>query len=365
MSQRNEFTMSVEHTPRVQILIPTYNAARWFEEALSSVAADGVAEILVIDDGSETPQRDAVEQICRRYADVRFFAEPRRGLIKTLNFGLSIATAPYIGRMDADDISLPGRIKMQMEFLDRHPQVVMLGTQIQHIDEAGVLLRKISYPVSHADIYRELLAGRNLIQHPSVLMRREALIQAGGYDTRIDCAEDYDLWLRLARLGELRNLPEVLLLWRRHTAQISTTGNIKQKYSRDAALLRAHLASTIPASAGLEDGLPAIEAALAPIYTVVSKALSGGTLSWQETRVLGRALSLNLIGEDVTFKRSLIRIIRSSGTGGQRLVALARGAYLAHMDRIGKADDRLASWLMSQQPAGSLMEQRVSDHSFN
>ncbi len=219
--------------------------------------------------------------------------------------------------------------------------------------------------MSHADIYRELLAGRNLIQHPSVLMRREALIQAGGYDTRIDCAEDYDLWLRLGRLGELRNLPEVLLSWRRHTTQISTSGNLKQKYSRDAALLRAHLVNALPASARPEDVLPAIEAALAPIYAIVSKALSGGTLSWQETRILGEALSLNLIGEDVTFKRSLIRAVRSPGTGGNRLAALARGAYLAHMDRIGKADNRLAAWLMSRQPAKKLIEQRGSDHSFN
>lgn len=336
--------MSAAPQPRVQVLIPTHNAARWFEQALSSITSDGLAEIIVIDDGSEPSQRDAVEEICKRHPGVRFIAGPRRGLIPTLNFGLSIVTAPYVGRMDADDISLPGRIGLQMDFLDRHPEAVMAGTQIQHIDENGAPLKRISYPQSHAEIYRELMAGRNLIQHPSVLMRRDAVLQAGGYDTRIDCAEDYDLWLRLGRLGELRNLPEVLLSWRRHTSQISTTGNLKQKYSRDLALLRAHLTGSLPASAAQADCLPAIETALTPIYAAVNKALSGQTLGWRELRVLGHALSLNLIGEDVTFKRSLIQTIRtaSGGSGG-----LLKSAYLHHNHRVRKANGRLVRWLLS------------------
>lgn len=318
-------------------MLPTHNAARWFEEAIASVATDGCAEILVIDDGSEPSQRDIVEQRCRSYSNVRFFPQPHRGLVHTLNFGLSIATASYIGRMDADDVSLPGRFSAQAAFLDQHPEAVLVGTQIQYMDEAGVPFKRSSYPQEHPDIYRALLSGRNLIQHPSVLMRRQAVIHAGGYDPSMECAEDYDLWLRLGQLGELRNLPEVFLHYRRHATQISTIGNLKQKHSRDAALLRAHLASLPSANGDMANHMALIQHALAPVYAVVEKALAHELLTSQDLSTLGNALHLRLVGEDTVFKRHLIKSIQTERLAGNMLKSLIASAYLNRKHRSGRA----------------------------
>lgn len=98
----------------IQVVMPTFNASTYFAEALESIAGNPESEILVIDDGSHDHERDAVAAMCSRYSDVRFFSRPHRGFVQTANFGLSIATAPFVARMDADDVSLPGRLERQL-----------------------------------------------------------------------------------------------------------------------------------------------------------------------------------------------------------------------------------------------------------
>jgi len=227
-------------TYRLQILLPTFNASRWFERALASVAGQPDSQVLVLDDGSEASEAAAVEEICRRYPNARFIPGPHRGLSRTLNEGLSIATAPYVARMDADDISQPARLAAQIAFLDAHPDVGVVGAQLAYIDEEErPLASPKMHPLRHEEIRAQLLAGHCVVMHPTVMMRRECVLAAGGYRPALDSAEDIDLWLRLAGRTRLANLPERLLLYRLHDGQVSRTKTWQQRLAQDLALLSA------------------------------------------------------------------------------------------------------------------------------
>lgn len=225
---------------RFQIILPTYNASRWFEQALSSVSGHPEGEVLVIDDGSSGDERDKIAEICSAYPSVRFFPEPHRGLVGTLNFALSIATAPYIARMDADDVSLPGRFDKQIAFLNANPRIAVVGGQMIGIDHDGNLNgRSTNFPISPEAIANHLAKARNPFMHPSVMMRLDVIRELGGYRAATQYAEDYDLWLRLAERVQLANLDELLIQYRRHDDQITRSKNWEQKFARDLATMSA------------------------------------------------------------------------------------------------------------------------------
>ena len=225
---------------RFQVLLPTYNASRWFEAALRSVVGHPDGEVLVLDDGSDADERDAIAAICERYRGVRFFSLPHRGIAATLNTGLSLTTAPYIARMDADDISLPGRFDRQIAFLDSHPNIAVIGGQMIGIDDKGRPNGKSTrYPTDPQSSAKLLSKGRNPLMHPSVMMRRDALLAVGGYRPATERAEDYDLWLRLAERFGIANVKEPLIHYRRHEKQITRSTNWKQKFAHDLGTLSA------------------------------------------------------------------------------------------------------------------------------
>jgi len=149
--------------------------------------------------------------------------------------------------MDADDISLPGRLVKQADYLCRHPRIGALGTQAIAIDAEGNWGRRIRVPVDPTAIRSTLETSSPLI-HPTVMIRRELLLSAGGYRSMFDGAEDYDLWLRLSRCTQIANLGEALLLYRRHKGQTSRQRTFRQARLSALALIahRAQLAHDGP-----------------------------------------------------------------------------------------------------------------------
>ncbi|MDD2818517.1 MAG: glycosyltransferase [Candidatus Nanopelagicales bacterium] len=146
---------------------------------------------------------------------------PEAKLQDLLNAGLEVCSAPYVARQDHDDIPEPTRLATQQVFLDKHPSVIAVGCAATVIDESGSVVGLRTVPSGlHVG---EGLQWKSVLVHPSVMMRRELVLDAGGYDSRATHAEDYELWLRLAALGELDNLPEPLLRYRIHSQQVSRT----------------------------------------------------------------------------------------------------------------------------------------------
>jgi glycosyltransferase involved in cell wall biosynthesis len=191
--------------------MPVYNAEKYITEALDSIIEQTFRdfELIVIDDGSADRSSTIIESYTKKDRRVSVHRQSNSGLITSLNRGCSLARGKYIARMDADDVSLPERFERQLEYLERHPHVGLLGTWIQDLGPNGEPGPVWPLPTTPALIAWFLMFG-NCIAHPSVMGRRE-LIQKLGYRTEATHVEDYDLWIRLSAVSGLANLPEVLV----------------------------------------------------------------------------------------------------------------------------------------------------------
>lgn len=150
------------------------------------------------------------------------------GLSNALNTGIRAARAEYIARLDSDDRALPERLAIQVPYLDSRPECVLVGSSYWVIDEEGQRTGGRSNVYS-GDVRHALLL-RNRVAHPSVLMRRRAVVEAGFYDTSVSNMEDYHLWLRLATLGAVEAIPDRLLEYRVHGNQMSRSANPRADY---------------------------------------------------------------------------------------------------------------------------------------
>jgi glycosyltransferase involved in cell wall biosynthesis len=215
-------------TPEVSVIVPVYNAARYLESALASVQAQTFSdfEIVVVDDGSTDNSKALLEKLAARDPRIRIVSRPNTGIVGALNDALAASRGEFIARMDADDLCLPQRFAKQVAFLRAHPVCVCVGSAFLYIDAAGSLIKECARPADHETIERELLSGNGgVIIHPSAMFRRAAIEQAGRYREKAQWIEDLDLYLRLARIGTLSNLPEVLFHYRFHEQSVNFTRN--------------------------------------------------------------------------------------------------------------------------------------------
>ena len=236
--------MSIPGDPQVSVVMPVYNTERYVAEAVESILAQTFRdfEFLVFDDGSA----DRSLEILQTYADgdnrIRVFAKPHRGYVPWLNEGIRIARGEFIARMDADDVSLPQRFDRQVEYLFRHPECVAVGCDLLQIDPDGDPLSEVAHDVEHEVIEADLLSGgHGVIAHPTCMMRRSALLAIGGYREEFESVEDFDLWLRLAELGRLANMPEILFRYRVHYTNVIFTQVERQKQHADRIITEARI----------------------------------------------------------------------------------------------------------------------------
>lgn len=211
-----------QQAPLISVLMPAYNCEAYVLEAVSSILSQSFAdfELLAIDDGSTDSTRRLLESV--HDPRLRLVSNDHNiGLIDTLNRGLELASGRYVARMDADDISAPERLEKQVQFLDAHPDVHVLGTMVNLINEQGKVFGAIAgYPKDADEIHRYLLRECCLI-HPSVMFRKDAVLAVDGYSASARHAEDYDLWLRLSDHHKIANLPDKLVSYRMHRNQVS------------------------------------------------------------------------------------------------------------------------------------------------
>lgn len=236
--------------------MPAYNAARFLRDAIDSVLAQTLAdfECLIVDDGSTDETAAIAEEAARADPRVRVAARAHQGLVAALNEGCELAAAPYIARLDADDIAFPDRLERQVAFLDGHPQVALLGGGMRTVNEDGDRLGDYVPPLEHALIVPRM-ADYNCFHHSSVMFRKSAWRQLGGYRAAVIHAEDYDLWLRMSENYEVRGLTWLMGCYRVHSDQISANYSRQQAISASAARAAARLRRS-----GACDPLDSVEA---------------------------------------------------------------------------------------------------------
>jgi len=207
--------------PAISVVLPVFNADKYVAKAIRSILDQTFRnfELIVINDGSTDGTLKVLEQFSALDRRVVLVSRENKGLVDTLNEGISIARGEWIARMDADDIAWPNRFERQMHWLEKSGADIC-GSWMQLFGTADK--RIIKHPESDAAIKMELLFGAPFA-HPTVIMRSE-LVEQLRYDKVWEKCEDYDLWERAARADwKMTNVPEVLLSYRQHGAQISTT----------------------------------------------------------------------------------------------------------------------------------------------
>jgi glycosyltransferase involved in cell wall biosynthesis len=209
--------------PLVSVVMPVYNGGRYLPEAIESILNQTFShfELIIIDDGSIDNSWDILTTYAAQDSRIVLSRNPENiKLIKTLNRGLSLARGQYIARMDADDISLPERLERQVAYLQRHPEVGLLGTGYYRLNDEGKRSLR-QPPLTDTEIRWKLLFG-NIWCHPSIMFRSQ-LFETGELVYRLFThAEDYELWTRLLQHTCGATLRVPLVIYRVHDSSVCT-----------------------------------------------------------------------------------------------------------------------------------------------
>lgn len=251
-------------SPAVTVAMSVYNGERFLAPAIESVLAQTMDqfEFLILDDGSKDHSRAIAEGYAARDPRIRVITRENRGLVTSLNQLLAEARAPLVARMDADDLCLPDRFARQLAFLTENPEHGVLGSRTSDIDERGNAfpLDTGEHPTTHEGFLHNIEHGGHLLAHPSVMYRRDVVLEAGGYHRAFRHCEDYDLWLRLANRTRIANLPERLIRYRHYADQVSSRHALEQQIGVAVSLVAYHeRAAGRPDPTEHLDALPPIE----------------------------------------------------------------------------------------------------------
>lgn len=234
---------STARAPRVSVILAAYNSARYLQRSIESILTQEYRdlELIVVDDGST----DNTDDILSRYADLdprlRFVRNgENRGIVFSRNRGLQLAKGELLAGQDADDVSLPERLGRQVEFLDAHPEVGLVGTWASFIDENGTILPRdgLSPAASNAELQKALIDVSTFCC-ATVMLRRRLLALVGLYDPRFPYSNDYEWLLRLSEVTQMGNLTERLYLYRRHRDAVTSRHRSLQMFYKAQALEEA------------------------------------------------------------------------------------------------------------------------------
>jgi glycosyltransferase involved in cell wall biosynthesis len=237
--------------PKVSVVMPVYNGELYIREAIDSILNQTFSdfELIAIDDCST----DSSVKLVESYTDPRIRLitnSANRGVRFVANQGYELARAEYIARMDCDDISLPQRLEKEVQYLDRHPEIAVVGAQSIFIDTADKLhhSQNMLHCAAEPSSIRWTASYECPFVNPSVMFRKQIVWgELGGYDENATFAEDYEMWLRLLRHNyQGANLPEVLVKYRINPQSLTHSTSASIKYQAISPMRKNYLDTLIP-----------------------------------------------------------------------------------------------------------------------
>jgi glycosyltransferase involved in cell wall biosynthesis len=317
----------------ISVLMPFRDAAGTIEEAASSILAqrDVALELVAVDDASRDDGAARLASLACGDRRIVLVSGDGRGIADSLGRGLAAARGDLVARMDADDVALPGRLAKQAALIQSDSRLGAVGTRVEPLGPCGEGMRRyIAWQnglVGPGEHRRDLFVESPLC-HPSVLVRRTALEDVGGWQD-VPWAEDYDLWLRLdARGWLLAKVPEVLLLWRQRQGS-ATVSDPRYTRARFVDARAAYLAPRL-----LRAGRPIAVWGAGPTGRRLARALERfGVRASRfvdiDPQKIGRVARSAPIAPPESLRVGEHTIVVAVGARG------ARGLVRAHLDRMG------------------------------
>ena len=222
--------------PVVSVVMVVCNVERFLAEAIESILAQTFRdfEFIIIDYGSIDRSKSIISSFAAKDERIKSHEIPNCSLPEARNAGCFLAQGKYIALIVADNVSFPDRLKWGVEFMEKHPELGLVGGGMEAIDALGASLpnsalpyRSAPRPLENRELQSALLSYCAIWQN-SVLMRKEAFTLVGGYRTLFLQAEDYDLWLRIAERFEIANLKQAVFKLRYHPHQLSVRKRTQQ-----------------------------------------------------------------------------------------------------------------------------------------
>ncbi|MDI6735235.1 MAG: glycosyltransferase [bacterium] len=228
------------NNPIISVIITTFNRPALLSEAIKSVLSQNIEnlEIIIVDDAIVD---NGTKQIIFSFKDSRIHYlknYTNLGSAKSLNIGLKTAKGEYIAILDDDDVWLSSdKLDEQIKFLDKNQNCVLVGTNVVVTDyNDGKEITRINFPHRDEELRRNIFYY-NPFAHSSVVYRKKAVLEVGGYNELLERGKDYDLWLKLGKMGKMAVLPGYYLRYREQTSLQRNIIEMRMKDSNAVLLL--------------------------------------------------------------------------------------------------------------------------------
>ena len=203
---------------RVSVILAVFNEKlEYLKRCVESTLNQSYENIgfIIIDDSTDRKVIDCLTDLKKKDDRIIYVHnDVRVGFVKSLNKGLALATGEFIARVDSDDIQREDRFERQVEFLERHKDIGIVGSLLEKIGENGEQVGIRYYPLIPELVKRKMMI-KNTLAHGAVMMRKSVIDILGGYNEEFERAEDYEMWMRAIKKGiKITNLPESLMSYR-------------------------------------------------------------------------------------------------------------------------------------------------------
>ncbi len=220
--------------PKISIITITRNRADFIAKAIESILDQTFSgwELIIIDDGSVDDTRAIVEPFAAKDKRIKYNKNKSfLGISKSRNLGLSLSKGEYIAVLDSDDYWIDkNKLQKQFEYLENNPDYVLIGSNIKIVDEKNNFIKNTDFKTEDSDIRNKMLRF-NQIAQSAVMCRKKTAEKIGGYDEKLSCVEDLDLFLKLGLLGKMKNLKEITTAYTRHSGGISYERKISMAWN--------------------------------------------------------------------------------------------------------------------------------------
>jgi glycosyltransferase involved in cell wall biosynthesis len=233
--------MDTNLNPKISIITTTRNRATFISKAIESVLNQSLTywELIILDDDSNDTTETIVASYITKDSRIKYHKNsPLLGISANRNKGLKLAVGKYITVLDSDDFwEDKNKLQKQYDFLEQNRGYVLIGSNIRIIDEKGNQIKNSCFAAEDTDIRKKILSD-NQVPHSSVMIRKESIAKVGNYNEKLSCVEDLDLFLKLGKLGKMKNLSEITTAYTRHSEGVSQKRKVTMAWNHYKIVLR-------------------------------------------------------------------------------------------------------------------------------